>query len=361
MRNHTNTTLLVALSILFTLLFGLEGSGMTFGKIGARKMMYMSSGGGGWKKPANWPDIKAALQTYPTGDTDAENNAIAVLFDCLNASYVRLRNGTSYRFSDAPATVETQSSKNNFVTHAVPSGTRWLWAIVYASDFVFEDNDTVRYSTDGTTYEYGDIARWLVGKGTAAARGWNWWGVVAIEGMTLTFDKRGGGGGYFQGMNRIEYFDAAIGTMAVTDLKSAFNACFCLKDLSLLKNLDVSSVTSMSSMFANCVSLTTIDMSGWDVSSVTTMSDMFYNCYARSLIGGASEAPAADASKGPRVSLNLSRPMLDRPSVLWLLSWLADLNALGLSAQTLTLGNYAKQQVTAAEMAVATAKGWTVA
>lgn len=320
-----------------------------------------TGGGGGWQPPSDWPDIKAALQTYPTGATAAESNAIAVLFDCLNATHVRVRRGTTYRFSDSPTTVSTMANPTSWVTHAAPSGTRWLWAIIYSANSVFGDPDSLQYSTDGTTYTGATIARWLVGKGTVESRGWNWWGPKAIEGMTLTFNKNGGGGGYFQGMNSIEYFDATIGTMAVTDLASAFNGCWCLKDLSMLKNLDTSAVTKMSSMFANCASLATLDMSGWDVSSVTTMSDMFYNCFVTSLIGGASEAPAADASKGPRVSLNLAGPQLDRPSVLWLLSWVADLNTLGLSAQTLTLSNYAKQQVTAAEIAVATAKGWTVA
>lgn len=45
-----------------------------------------------------------------------------------------------------------------------------------------------------------------------------------------------------------------------------------------LTNLNTSEVTSMYSMFANCSSLTSIDLSGFRTAEVTTMEGMFYHC-----------------------------------------------------------------------------------
>jgi surface protein len=47
----------------------------------------------------------------------------------------------------------------------------------------------------------------------------------------------------------------------------------------VIKNLDVSNLTSMTNMFSGC-SLFNSDVSGWDVTSVTDMSGMFMNCSA---------------------------------------------------------------------------------
>ena len=41
---------------------------------------------------------------------------------------------------------------------------------------------------------------------------------------------------------------------------------------------DTSNVANMSGMFANCLSLTNLDLSGFDTGNVTDMSDMFYSC-----------------------------------------------------------------------------------
>lgn len=50
----------------------------------------------------------------------------------------------------------------------------------------------------------------------------------------------------------------------------------------VFKDFDISSVTDMSSMFGNCINLTTLDLSNFNTSAVTNMSGMFYFC--RSLI-----------------------------------------------------------------------------
>ena len=44
------------------------------------------------------------------------------------------------------------------------------------------------------------------------------------------------------------------------------------------ENMDISNVTTMSSMFTNCYNITSLDLSSWDTSKVTNMAAMFNNC-----------------------------------------------------------------------------------
>ena len=124
----------------------------------------------------------------------------------------------------------------------------------------------------------------------------------------------------------------------------------------------------MASMFSNCYSLESLDVSGWDVGAVTTMANMFINCYSlESLIGGQSVAAngsiggsTAYWGKGPRVALSVAQcNNLDHDSLLFLLYWVQDRT--GQTALTMTLGNANKAKLTADEIAVAAAKNWTIA
>ena len=51
-----------------------------------------------------------------------------------------------------------------------------------------------------------------------------------------------------------------------------------IKSIKKLKGLDTSNVTSMSSMFLGCSSLTSLDLSNFDTSKVTDMETMLYDC-----------------------------------------------------------------------------------
>jgi surface protein len=68
-------------------------------------------------------------------------------------------------------------------------------------------------------------------------------------------------------------------TSAVTSMESMFRNCVALTTLDL-GNFDTSAVTNMSAMFYNCAALTTLDLGNFDTSAVTNMSVMFYNCAA---------------------------------------------------------------------------------
>lgn len=60
-------------------------------------------------------------------------------------------------------------------------------------------------------------------------------------------------------------------------MDSMFSDCFSLTSLDL-SGFDTSQVEDMSDMFAECNSLTSLDLSGFDTSQVTSMARMFYEC-----------------------------------------------------------------------------------
>ena len=65
----------------------------------------------------------------------------------------------------------------------------------------------------------------------------------------------------------------------VTDMSSMFSSCGSLRRLNL-SGWDVSKVTNMGHMFYSCSPLASLDLSGWNASNVTDMSYMFSNCKA---------------------------------------------------------------------------------
>lgn len=66
-------------------------------------------------------------------------------------------------------------------------------------------------------------------------------------------------------------------TSNLTSMTSMFNDCNSLKSLDL-SGWNTSNVTRMSNMFSNCRSLTSLDLSSFDTSNVTSMDSMFYGC-----------------------------------------------------------------------------------
>ena len=66
-------------------------------------------------------------------------------------------------------------------------------------------------------------------------------------------------------------------TSQATDMSYMFSGCFELANLDL-SGFDISKVTNMNSMFNNCSILASLDLSGFDTSQVTNMGSMFSNC-----------------------------------------------------------------------------------
>ena len=152
-------------------------------------------------------------------------------------------------------------------------------------------------------------------------------------------------------------------TSNVDTFYNLFFGCTSLREIDV-HSWDTSKVTRMDSMFAGCEALRRIDISGWDFTLAKNLDSMFTNCTVlESIIGGKTYGQTTpDATKGPRENFKVSSsPALDYDSLLFIVNWVADLNSLGLPGKTLTLGSANKAKLTAAEIAVAEAKGWTIA
>jgi surface protein len=74
---------------------------------------------------------------------------------------------------------------------------------------------------------------------------------------------------------------ANLDTSSVVNMFKMFANCYSLTSLNL-RGLDTHSVTDMGSMFYYCNELNRLDLSGWDTNNVTNMSSMFYECRALS-------------------------------------------------------------------------------
>ena len=73
-------------------------------------------------------------------------------------------------------------------------------------------------------------------------------------------------------------FDPSFITVRPTNLFYWFNGLTNLEEIEGLENLITSEVTNMQSLFQNCQSLTTLDLSTFDTQNVTDMSYMFWGC-----------------------------------------------------------------------------------
>ena len=70
-----------------------------------------------------------------------------------------------------------------------------------------------------------------------------------------------------------------LNTSEVTNMGSMFANCVGLTSIDL-SDFNTAQVTDMESMFQNCTGLTTLDLSNFDTSNVTNMIKMFYGCTA---------------------------------------------------------------------------------
>lgn len=61
---------------------------------------------------------------------------------------------------------------------------------------------------------------------------------------------------------------------------SMFNACYSLKSITGIANWQFNFTNSLATMFQQCRSLKTLDVSGWKVDTITNMTSMFANCWS---------------------------------------------------------------------------------
>ena len=167
-----------------------------------------------------------------------------------------------------------------------------------------------------------------------------------------------------------------LNTSNVTDMDSMFQDCSKLQSIPELNTLNV---TSMSSMFKNCNSLQSIPQ--FDTTKVTNMEYMFYGCTKlqslplldcgnitnmNSFLGHSYNNTLTDLGgfKDLKISLGFNLlnlcPNLTVESLMNVINNVYDLTANGLSGQSLKFGQTNLDKLTAEQIAVATAKGWTL-
>ena len=184
------------------------------------------------------------------------------------------------------------------------------------------------------------------------------WGAESIDTSLMT-DMRN----MFNGCSSLQSLDVSgWDTSNVTTMNTMFYHCSSLTQLDV-SNWDTSNVTNISYMFDSCSSLQSLDVSGWDVSNVTNIDDIFYNCNKlTTLIGGRTIDEVISnnisALNGLKIYINLRYTILDRASLRALINGLANLSST--SSQPLYLGSTLIANLTEEDIAIATAKNWTI-
>ena len=353
--------------------------------------------GGEWEPPSDWPDIRRILADDVTPQAAVEAGATHKWIMLCDGPYYGAHRtydftaGESvyFRVADATGAGYEQAASMSLHVEPLANGVPF-WIIVYAGAedaFDAPGPHGQPYAFTGPLWVYAPS---MVRVGTRQSiAGYRRLRSITLRGfgghydyLTFmysnellenletsffepssvgnTFGKFGNYGLRFMSFDRTDF-------SLFTTMASMFSNCYSLESLDV-SGWDVGAVTTMASMFNNCYSLEPLDVSGWDVGAVTTMANMFINCYSlESLIGGQSVAAngsiggsTAYWGKGPRVALSVAQcNNLDHDSLLFLLYWVQDRT--GQTALTMTLGNANKAKLTADEIAVAAAKNWTIA
>ena len=138
-----------------------------------------------------------------------------------------------------------------------------------------------------------------------------------------------------------------LDTSAVTNMSNMFSYCY---SLTAIPQLDTSAVTNMSNMFSYCYSLTAIPQ--LDTSAVTNMNSMFYYCNSLTAI-----TFNGSVTRWAGSAVSLQDCSLSHAAIVAFFNSLPTIT----SAKTITLtGNPGVSELTSAEKAIATGKGWTL-
>ena len=162
-----------------------------------------------------------------------------------------------------------------------------------------------------------------------------------------------------------------LDTSAVTNMSYMFGSC---NSLTAIPQLDTSAVTNMSGMFSNCYSLTAIPQ--LDTLAVTKMSGMFGGCYSLTAVPQLDTSAVTDMRNMFNNCMSLTAITLNNTVTGWAgyaislrdcslshAAIVAFFNSLPTitSAKAITLtNNPGVSELTNAEKAIATGKGWTL-
>lgn len=164
-----------------------------------------------------------------------------------------------------------------------------------------------------------------------------------------------------------------VNTSNMTNMSSMFKSCSGLTSLNL-SGWDTSKVTNMNFMFSSCSKLISLDVSGWDTSSVTNMSYMFNNCSSLTSLNlsgwnlskvtymdymfdwDTKLATITGPITGISTNIDIKNSPLTHDSAMVFMNGLNTVTG----TKTITFKSTTYKTLTEAEIAAATAKGWTV-
>ena len=147
-------------------------------------------------------------------------------------------------------------------------------------------------------------------------------------------------------LKKLRYF-AWYGKNAVTNMSNMFYSCY---SLTAIPQMDTSAVTNMSGMFSSCYSLTAIPQ--MDTSAVTNMRSIFSGCFSLTSI-----TLDNTVTGWAGYDISLINCSLSHASIVAFFNSLPTIT----SAKAITLkGNPGVSELTNAEKAIATGKGWTL-
>ena len=344
----------------------------------AAEIESISSGGDGgeWVRPDDWPDIDALANLE-----DGERDCLYLTYDLRKTQgygwiglYGKTKNATAW-------TVERGHIGDGvFVadeTHSVNSNTKFrktlddsdgdvqLWRVTstgHLTDFGFVTNSaTTSQAFQNTTQPCVQRSGYLPWRSAAPIGIGNYDSQICNSTTWLERDA------------------AAFGTKAaVTSLRAHWSRSYNLQSVDVSKwDTSLWAVTDIRDMCLNCVSLKTINFSGLDKSgwAVQYAGQVFQSCGSLRMIKGFSDIPTAASLNnvnflnaafnvqdfnGFRFRANFSLGdglNLTADSLVAILTALPEVS----TTQTVTLGASNKLKLSASDIAIATAKGWTVA
>ena len=218
----------------------------------------VSGGGGSWTRPAEWPDlsqmdVSSGDILYMTSYADEGRGFCAFSVTCTGQYTVEVGTISGSTFT-AESTQSFNSNTNCRIYYGSAVGTFKVLRVTGTSitKLLFNSSTSITINTFyGWSNNQGIID--IVGK---------------LPSCTNLMCKE------MRNLVNVE-----IGSVAPTTATSMFSNCFSLASVDV-SGWDTSATTNMSQMFYSCYSLTTLDASGWDTSAVTSMSGMFTYCYS---------------------------------------------------------------------------------
>lgn len=339
-----------------------------------------------WVRPSDWPDLDSIIMPE---DTD-----IAYMtYDMRKTPgygwigvWARTRNSAPYYLSIgtisngqfvATETFEVQSNARFQMNLRAADGDIQLWKLHSTSDFTdfaFKCDSDQKYNNAlqpcvefVAKFQFvSEFSSNISNTNAHNCRSTNW-----VEHYVLSAPAAMAITGLLQYCSFLQKCELEFGN-SLTLMTYLFFGCSSLKKLDL-RAMNVSAVTSFGECFNYCAGLKYADISGWDMESASSASGLFGNC--RNLITlkarnvhfptniniynwNAISLQNVDITYLPEVSsrFDLCR-LLTKDSLLNIIDALPETTA----TLALTLGASNKNKLTAAEIAVATEKGWTVA